>query len=116
MTLLRFSEKPIEKVYYNLKEACQIINEELNLKGKDTIISSSIAGWKKKGLIHYNNSVKITKQELDQVKGLVYLHCFLGISYSRLRFTQEYLNQIIFFKEESLKLHKYINLYHDRNS
>lgn len=107
---------PIEKRYFNHKEACEILNNEFEFKGKDIILPYDLSRWHKMGFIYYQNAHKVSSKELKSIRGFVYLRCYLGIEYRKLAETQEYLKDISYGRILELnELKTYIYLYERNN-
>lgn len=89
----------IKRRYLNLHQTAAYVNDILNLKGKDIISYYTIQHWRKKGVVSYTiltgSRAKINEQDLQQILGFAYLHVYLGISYDKLKETQDYLKLIV---------------------
>lgn len=109
-------DKEVEKVYFNLTEVSEILNKEFNFQGKDLIVPGTIHYWKKEGYIIYGiakgTQVKVTVEELNNIRGFAYLHIYLGISKRKTKEISRYLKKLSIGIYNSIEhFQKYISLY-----
>jgi len=109
----------INKEYFTIIEACNIINKELELDSKLLVIPQTVMYWRKKNIITFTkdqgSKIKVTKKELEYLKAFTFLHVYLGIKLSRIKQATKFLNNSILHGITAQKLNYYTSLY-DKNN